>query len=130
MRFQNRRRVPNKKQACGFAYARAITLQEVGHNIKLKSDLFKKLMSGEVLPGRCNYGKEALCFSWKDTVFFWGVNSEVPMVRITNPCDEQLWKPYLRRINIIELRATFTPDDDLVDEANHVYLEDCKLRGF
>ena len=52
------------------------------------------------------------------------------MVRIANPCDEQLRKPYLRRLSIIEHRVTFTPDDDLVDEANHVYLEDCTLRGF
>lgn len=40
-----------RKQSCGFAYQNCVALQEVAQKVKIKSDIFKKLMSGEKLPG-------------------------------------------------------------------------------
>ena len=71
-----------RKQACGFAFARAITIQEAVHSTKIKSDIFKKLISGEVLPARYNYGRETLYLSWRNRAFYWELNSDVPRVLV------------------------------------------------
>ena len=119
-----------RKQACGFAYARCLTVQEVGHAIKLKTDIFKKVCSGEKLAARYNYGKETYMFDWKRSAFFWEVNKEVPHAKVQDAEKEDTWKPFLRRINIIKLLSVFTSNEDEVDHDKNVYMEDPSLRVF
>ena len=119
-----------RKQACGFAYARCLTVQEVGHAIKLTTDIFKRLCSGEKLAARYNYGKETYMFDWKHSAFFWEVNKEVPYAKVQDAEDEETWKPFLRRINIIKLLSVFTSNEADVNHEKNIYMEDPSLRSF
>ena len=44
--------------------------------------------------------------------------------------DETQWRPYMRRINVIELSSSFTSDPNLVGPDKNVFLEDTSLIGF
>ena len=96
----------------------------------MKTDIFKKLISGEALPARYNYGRETLYVSWRNTAFVWRLNSDVPRVMMQRKDDETQWRPYMKRINVIELSSSFTSDPNLVDPDKNVFLEDTSLRGF
>ncbi len=54
-----------RRQACGFAFARAIAFQKAARSVKIQTHVFEKLVSREVLPGKCSYGRETLCLSWQ-----------------------------------------------------------------
>jgi phage/plasmid-associated DNA primase len=60
-----------RKQCPHFAFARALTIQECSTLVRILSEIFKKFVSGEMLPGRCNFGKETFYFSWPLAALFW-----------------------------------------------------------
>lgn len=51
-------------------------------------------------------------------------------MRVQDPSDENQWKPFERRIQVIKLQATFTPDMSKVDHANYIFEDDPALRSF
>ena len=116
-----------KKQSPQFAYARALTLQECFTQVKI---LVKKLVSGELLPGRSPYARDTKYYEWALAALFWELNKDLPSIRVLESDDLSCLLLFIRRILLVELYSTYTSETAKVDPEAGIYLDDPTLRKF
>ena len=51
------------------------------------------------------------------------------MIKVQGPNDLECLRPFVRRIDLVDLHSTFVADPAQVDEANHVFPDDPTIRS-
>ena len=118
-----------RKQGGAFAYRRSITIQECTGGQLLLEDIWKKFVSGKDLPCRPNYGISTQYYNWCECAKFWEMNLITPAIK-GSPDNIPSLKSWIRRLIVIVMQSSFTPDTAMVDVENKVFVEDSDLRSF
>lgn len=115
-----------RRQGSSYSSARVIKVQGCNGGSPLQEFIIKKIVGGEKIGCRKNYGKETEYFSWEFSGKTWEMNNFCPRSK-GDPNNINSLKSWTRRLIVCEMESNFSSNKDDVDLEKRIFEEDTDL---